>query len=45
MVFRRLRRVTSGYWVIVQDFTHQSAIKEIKLLSKVVTDLGRSKYY
>jgi len=39
--------VTNGYWAVVQDFTHQSAIKEIKLLTKVVTDLGRSKlkYY
>ena len=44
LVFSRLRRVTSGYWAIVQEFTHQAAVKEIKLLTKVVTDLGRSKY-
>jgi len=40
----RLRRVTNGYWAVAQEFTHQSAVKEIKLLTKVVTDLGRSKY-
>jgi len=44
VVYHRLRRVTSGYWAVVQEFTHQSSVKEIKLLTKVVTDLGRSKH-
>ena len=43
MSFCRLRHVISGYWSIAQEFSHQSTVKDIKLLSKVVTDLGRSK--
>ena len=40
----RLRRVISGYWIVAKEFTHQSAVKDITLLTKVVTDLGRSTF-
>ena len=38
-----LRHVTNGYWILVQEFTHRSTVKDIQQLSNVTTNLGRGK--
>lgn len=37
--------MSSGYWIVVQEFTHKSTVKEIERLVRVVTDLGRSTFH
>jgi len=38
-----LRHITSGYWVVVQEFTHKATVKEIRRCSNVTTNLGRGR--
>ncbi len=39
----RLKHITNGYWVVVQEFTHKATVKEIKRFINVTTNLGRGK--
>lgn len=36
-----IKSVTKGYWVVVQEFTHETTVKDVKRLQLVTTNLGR----
>ncbi|CAI9740620.1 Hypothetical predicted protein [Octopus vulgaris] len=38
-----LRHITHGYWKLVTEFTRKEAVKEIKHLQRITTDLGRGR--